>query len=240
MDSISYSMVNKQLNSLKNLEIVTNNVANTNSAGYREDTLIFDQYLVRDAQGKTSYPQLLATVSKFDEGSVKTTYRTLDVAIKGDGFFLLQTPQGIRYTRNGNFHINNENKLTNSQGYPVLSSDGQEIVFEDGDGAPIIGDDGSIFIGTNQRGQIGVAEFENHKLLRKLGNGLFASDIAGKASEDYQVLQGVLEESNVNSITQMGLLIELNREAAMATNMLNEYYGQQRNTYKSLAKLGGN
>ncbi len=240
MDGIAYIMATKQNASLKHLEVVSNNIANANTTGFKQDGIVFDQYLVRDLNEKTSFGTIYSTMSDPKDGLMKMTARTLDVALKGPGFFKIMTPLGIRYTRNGNFHLNSEYKLVNSSGYPVLTSDSQEIVFEEDDKDPVIGEDGNIFIKDASRGAIGVIEFENPRMLRKFGNGLFSSDVDGKEAENTVVLQGVLEDSNVNSVEQLTKLIEINREVSLSTNMINDFYSSQRSTFKSLAKLGGN
>ena len=240
MDGIAYIMATKQNASLKHLESVSNNIANANTTGFKQDGIVFEQYLVRDAKEKTAYGTIYSTMSDMKGGGFKTTMRDLDLALKGSGFFLIMTPLGVRYTRNGSFHLNEEKKLVNGSGYPVLTSDGQELVFEEEDKDPIIGEDGSIFIKDAKRGIIGVIEFENPNLLRKFGNGLFSSDVDGQPAINTTVQQGVLEESNVNSVEQITKLIEINREVTLSTNMINDYYSSQRSMFKSVARLGGN
>ncbi len=240
MDGIAYILATKQNASLKHLEVVSNNIANSNTTGFKQDGVVFEQYLVRDVKEKTAYGTYYSSVVDTNEGTLKMTTRSLDVALKGAGFFMVMTPLGVRYTRNGNFHVSPESKLVNSRGYPVLTADGQEIVFEEEDKDPIIGEDGSIFIKEASRGRIGVIEFENPKRLQKFGNGLLSSDVDGKEAENTSVLQGVLEDSNVNSVEQLTKLIEINREVSLSTNMINDFYSTQRSTFKSLSKLGGN
>lgn len=239
MDSISYIMAGKQMATIQNLDTVSNNVANANSTGFKEDKLLFDQYLVSDVRGKTAYAGNKASISNMQAGALKTTYRTLDVAIDGPGFMLVSTPLGTRYTRSGNLHISNENRLVDGMGNPMLTSDGQEIVFEEGDNSFEIGEDGSVKVNGNLRANIGMVEFENTKLLRKAGNGLFQTDLTPLASEKSRMLQGVLEDSNVNSVNQVAHLINMNREAAVTSNLINSYYDQQRSTFRTLTKAGG-
>ncbi len=239
MDGIAYIMATKQNASLKHLEVVANNIANANTTGFKQDSVLFDQYLVRDVKDKTAYGTYVGSTADVTDGGLKTTMRSLDVAIKGVGFFMVMTPLGVRYTRNGNFHLNEEKKLVNGGGYPVLTSDGQEIVFEEEDNAPIIGEDGSIYFGNAKRGTLGVIEFENPRALRKFGNGLFSSDVDGQQVDKPSVMQGVLEESNVKSVEQITKLIEINREVALSTNMINDYYTSQRSMFKSVSKIGG-
>jgi len=239
MDNIPYLMATKQNSSFQHLDVVSNNVANSNTTGFKEDSLVFEKYLVQDAKEKTAFGKVKTSISDMTEGPVKVTMRDLDVALKGPGYFMVMTPLGPRYTRNGNFHLSDENKLVDATGNPVLSSDGQEIVFEDEDSAPVISEDGSIYIKEAKRGEIGMIEFENPSMLRKFGNGMFSAKSAGNPAEKTIIAQGVLETSNVNSVMQITKLIEINREIALSANMINEYYSSQRNMFRNVSKTGG-
>ncbi|MCE2992064.1 MAG: flagellar hook-basal body complex protein [Candidatus Jidaibacter sp.] len=239
MDNISYVLASKQMTSVRNLEVLSNNVANVNTTGFKADSLKFKQYIHKDVLDKTSMTSSPESVTKFTEGAMKSTLRALDVAISGPGFFIVQTPLGNRYTRAGHFNINREGVLVTNEGYSVLSADGQEIVFEEGDADPIIGDNGNVFVGNATRGQIGVVEFDDLKSMKKLGNGLFTSKANINEATDSRVLQGMLEESNVNAISEIALLAQIQKEVSETTNFINETYVMQRNSFKAYAKLGG-
>lgn len=239
MDNASYILASKQMSSVRNLEVTSNNVANLNTEGFKADNVIFKQYMHRDARDKTSMTAPISTLVDFTEGSVKTSGRALDVAIAGPGFFMVRTPLGDRYTRAGHFSVDKNNMLVTSQGYKVLSSDGQYTSFEDGDADPIIGDDGTVFVGADERGQIGVVEFDDVRKLRKLGNGLFTSEVAGKTPEESRVVQGALEASNVNAVAEIALLAQIQKEVAETTHFINENYSLQRHAFKTYSKVGG-
>lgn len=229
----------QQLNAMRNAEVIANNVANANTAGFKADKVKFSHYMKQDVYDKTSFPKSVTSISDLSEGPIKTTGRALDVAISGPGFFMLQTPLGVRYTRSGAFRINGEGALINSSNYKVLSIDGQEIIFEPEDKDPKIGSDGVIGIGNTERGVIGIAEFDNPQILHKVGNSMFASDTGPKPAEKSRLLQGALEESNVNSVEQIARLSEIQREVTLTTNMINESYSLQRNTFRTYSRNGG-
>lgn len=239
MDGTTYLMATKQLSNLRNLERTSNNIANANTSGFKEDKLAFDQYLVKDMDGKTAYGTDVYSYSNYDQGAFNTTYRQLDAGIEGDGFFTILTPDGIRYTRSGNFHLDTDRRLVTAQGHAVVSADGGEIVLDETDIEVTISEDGTISANNAERGVIGVVEFENPRLMTKLGNGLFATDQEPGGMENSRVLQGVLEESNVNSVQQISTLIELNRETAITSNMINENFQLQRSAFKTYSKLNG-
>lgn len=237
MDSITYLMATKQVSNLRNLERTSNNIANANTTGFKEDRMAFDQYLVKDKDKdkKTAYGTDIYSYTNQSQGALNTTFRQLDVAIEGNGFFEIITPEGPMYTRNGNFHLDPEKRLVTSQGYVV----GGDIVFDENDIDIMINDDGTISANGNQRGQLVLVEFENPKALEKIGNGLFKSTQNALAAENSSVVQGVLEDSNVNSVTQISTLIELNRETGITTNLLNDNFNLQRSAFKAYSKLNG-
>lgn len=238
MDNIAYIMASKQMSSVKNLDVTTNNISNVNTNGFKADNMLFKQYMHNDVLDKTAMTAPNNTMTDFNQGSMKVTQNPLDIAVSGDGLFIIRTPVGERYTRAGHLRINREGMLVDANNYPILSFDRQEIVFEDGDQNPIIASDGTIFVGDAIRGRIGVAKFDNYSL-RKLGNGLFISDAEAIESENYEVVQGMLEESNVNSIEQITLLAQIEREVAQTTHFINDIYSLQKNAFKIYARLGG-
>ncbi len=239
MDNTAYIMASKQMSAIRHLEVLSNNVANVNTTGFKADNVLFKQFLHKDIHDKTAMTAPLGSMLDLSEGAVKATNRALDVAISGPGFFIVRTPLGDRYTRAGHFKINKEGVLITPQGHRVLSFDGQEITFEDGDVEPIIGENGTVFVGAAERGRIGVAEFDDYRKLRKLGNGLFTTSEDAKLSEDSIVAQGMLEESNVTSITEITLLAQIHKEVAETTHFINETYNMQRNAFKIYSRVGG-
>jgi flagellar basal-body rod protein FlgF len=239
MDSITYLAANMEISSMRRIANIANNIAGSATAGFAEDQVVFSSYMLDDKHGKTYYAKDHATISSMQEGPLQNTGRNLDVAITGPALFMVQTPQGIRYTKNGSFNINGEGMLVDSKGNRVLSSDGQEIVFEDGDAAPNIGEDGVIYSGTTPRGQIGMMEFEKTYLLKKLGNGLFSSEVDGLPAEKSKIAQGMLSGSNVNMPNQMSKMIEVNRELAIASNMIADSFARQKSAFRIYSKMGG-
>lgn len=239
MDNITYLMATEQQRVMRDLEVAANNSANVNTKGYKADKNIFSSYMKRDVNEKIAFGRTDYTNTNFEEGSYQFTGRAFDVAINGEGFFIVRTPNGERYTRDGRLKLNEQGVLVNSSNLPILTNDGQEIVFEEGDEDPVIGSNGNIFVGENLRGQIGVVEFANKLEVRKTGSGLFMTNQAPIIPENFQVAQGILEESNVNPIRETTKMIELNRQMSQASNMLQEKFNMQRNAFKTYSKISG-
>jgi flagellar basal-body rod protein FlgF len=239
MDNTAYLAGTTEMSALRRLDILSNNVANAGTTGFKQDAMLFEKYLVDDAD-KTSFIVDSASFSDFANGQYNPTGGFFDLAINGVGFFKVETPAGIRYTRNGNLKINNEGILVTNQGFPVLTSDNQNIVFGPNDMNPVIGMKGDIKVNGEDRAQIGVVEFENPLLLRKLGNNLFTANQDEQEAVNSSVLQGMLEDSNVNSIAQMAQMVDLNREILMSNHLVNDSFSRQRSAFKILSKLGAN
>ncbi len=236
MDNSIYTLLAGEVGIFNNLNVVSKNVASANLVGYKKDQMLFKEYLTKDIKDANSMPNDISTLADLTQGNIRLTNRSFDLAINGNGFFMVQTPLGIRYTRNGHFTKDANNLMVTTQGYPVLSIDGNQIIFEDNDEEPEITSDGNLYIRGEQRGQIGVVNFENPKLLRKVGENLFISDLPAELSDSYSVKQGALEESNVSPITEITRLIELQRLLETSSSLIDGIYTMHKSAYKAMSK----
>jgi flagellar basal-body rod protein FlgF len=206
------------------LEILANNVANVNTSGYKEDLPVFrlyndtptDQNIDNNNQTNplkqeiSPYTPPFAVRTNFSAGSIRSTGNPLDLALNGDGFFTVQTAEGVRYTRQGNFCLNENGVLVTQNGDPVMGQ-GAEIII---DGREItVGSDGTIEVDGNIVDQLRLVHFDDLKQLKKVGHTMFEpadglkSDIELNA-DDTTVNQGFIELSNVNAIRAMTDMIE--------------------------------
>ena len=152
----------------------------------------------------------------YSQGAFESTGNTFDLAIAGEGFFTIQTPQGIRYTRNGAFFKNQNGVIQDIRGYNLLDRQGNAITIpaDFSDSRISISADGSIFAnGENQPlAQIQLVQFDNRLAVQKQGDNLFAA-VNGAQPEPAtgEVMQGMLEKSNVEIVREMVELIENHR-----------------------------
>ena len=201
-------------------EIVANNLANVNTTGFKGSRRFFrrvlDNTLIQ--QGMHGEPGMLTELEEsmftnFTEGALKETRNPLDLAIHGDGFFVLQTGEDedqVSYTRNGNFSLNAEGELVNGRDYRVMGEGGtiritgQEVVIQS---------DGSVVVDGEIVDTLKIVDFEQpYKLLRN-GYGYFTpvGSAEGDTPEKVDIKQGFLENSNVVAVLEMVRMIELNR-----------------------------
>lgn len=208
----------------KRMQVISNNLANINTSGFKKDKghfLIIDSpdSIKEDLEkksistGKQQPPLWLQfeTITDFSAGPMKHTGNPFDLALEGDGFFCIKTEQGTQYTRNGNFSLDQDGMLVTMDGLPVL-----------GEGGPIniegdtftVGVEGNISVDGNLVDTIKIVGFEKPDALEKTENSLFAiadkNEVESKA-ENTGVSQGFIELSNVNAIRMMTEMIEVLR-----------------------------
>jgi flagellar basal-body rod protein FlgG len=204
------------------LEVLANNIANSATLGYKKDNLFIQVMKEAGLSQVEGLGDLKGLDSKqftdFSEGSFAQTQNPLDLAIQGRGFFVLETPQGIRYTRNGNFSLSTDGTVVNSDGYPVLSTSGHIQIPQPEKTAGIsiaINERGEVTVGKTVLGQVRIADFSDLAQLKKAGQTMFMTDAPEKHAtvdgHSVVVRQGFLEESNVEPLGEMIQLVELTR-----------------------------
>jgi len=187
-------------------EILANNLANIETAGYKRDRVVFRQQLDAQISAAASEGQEVAgeqVLIDFSQGPLEKTDRPLDLALDGKGFFTVETPNGLRYTRAGNFTIDPDGYLVTPSGERVLGEGGPIRL---GEGDVRVSEDGEIWQGNVAVDRLQLTEFDDLSKLVKEGHNLFrTSDPTekGKPAETTKVLQGYLEGSNVNPLEEM-------------------------------------
>lgn len=209
------------------LDTTANNIANASTAGFKADGLVYrtieaeqrktnaaDDALTPDADAPKPTPPgvLTSGTTDFSIGSFQQTNRALDVALEGDGFLVVQTPRGERYTRAGNMTLDASGQLTTHSGDVVVGTRGAITVPP---GEVTIAADGTVSVGNRTIDRLRLVRFDDPRAaLVKEGGSLFASTTEAKPLEaaSTRVHQGALETSNVNIITEMATMMQTNRE----------------------------
>ncbi len=246
--------LSRQMSLSNELDVIANNIANTDTTGFKADNAAFREFLMpgaRDnefATGKDrriSFVQDRATWIDFSPGAMQRTGNPLDVAIDGKGYLVVQTPRGQqRYTRNGALSINASGQLVTSTGDLVLGTSGP-ITFQGNDRDVIISATGVVSArdgaGTQsaQRGVLQLASFDNPQQLQKDGASTFVAPPGvnpNPAPQGTRVVQGSIEKSNVRTILEMTRMIEITRSYSDIAAILQQQGDLRRNSLQQLAQ----
>lgn len=243
MDNPIYVALSKQMILRRQMDVVANNMANADTAGFKVENLIVkvDAQPMPDPTGGPdiiNYALDVALGRNFSQGALAQTGGVTDVAIEGDGFFKIQTPQGERYTRDGRFSIDSQNRLVTRKGQPV-QGEGGDIVVDDKKGPISIARDGSISQGTDKLGKIAVVSFIDNGALSKEGDGLYSNktNIAPAPAQDVVVHQAMVESSNVQPILQITDMIEVSRAYERMSKLIDQTAELDRNAIARLGKV---
>jgi flagellar basal-body rod protein FlgF len=239
MDTGIYVALSRETGVMRDMEVTANNLANMTTTGYDSEDLLFSDYLVPGTQKENTVAMAndIATYRDTSEGTLQETNAPLDAAIQGRGYFVVQTPLGTRYTRNGNFKTNDQGELVTSDGYPVLDDGGQPILFSTNDVVIQIRDDGTINVDNGDRAILKIVDFPNEQLLQKAGNNYYTSTVPPIPAQNFKVINGVLERSNVQPIAAMTHLMYISRAATDTANFINTMYTLERKASDTLAKI---
>jgi flagellar basal-body rod protein FlgF len=230
MSGSIYMAATGALASEKRLQILSNNLANVNTAGFKKDRGRFHAFNLSEGAaaaqppvtgGRSDAPNFwmqFSSFTDFSSGELKKTGNPYDLALNGKGFFCVQTPDGIQYTRRGDFTINADETLVTQDGWPVLGSSGEIQVKMKSPSNDMreftVSEDGYLTVDGSQIDRIRVVDFPIADGLEKLGHNYYRATnpyASEEVLEDISVQQGFLENSNVNVIQAMTELIEVLR-----------------------------
>lgn len=236
--------LSRQMALQKQMSVIANNLANINTAGFKRDVIHLEEFQMPIAemseltnqQKNLSYVNDRSVLKNFQPGSMRKSGNDLDVAINGSGWFVVNTPQGERYTRNGEFKLNEAGTLVTNEGHPVLG-DGGEISFGQEESQIAIARDGTISTNEGQKGQLRVVSFDDEQQLKKQGFNLFNSEQAAKPVENPNVMQGMIEQSNVKPVLELTRMIETVRAYTTQARMLQKTEELKNEAINRLAQL---
>ena len=211
MDRSLYIMASGMLTELARQDRIANDLANAATPGYKRTVATqhaFGEILLESRRTGATVGEsglgVIAAGSRVDltQGALRMTEEPLDVALDGDGFFSVATPNGLRYTRDGQFRVDAAGKLVSSIGDAVLGTNGSPIVV--GGGAkPSIADDGTVIAGGKVVGKLAVSSLSNPE---KVDGGFFTG--GATAAQNTAVRQGFLEGANITAAETMVDMIE--------------------------------
>ncbi len=234
-------------------DVIANNIANAATPGFKKETTSlhpFDEIMssatrkIGESDSLYQSPissQGMESHIDFEQGPMKQTGNELDVAINGDGFFAIQTPDGIRYTRAGNFSLNPNGQLvmTGNPEHQVLGTGNAPITITNNEGEIFIDRGGNIVAGGDLVGKLQVSDFEMPYRLRKIGKNLFMPEEEDSATDavagSYAIERKALEMSNVNIIEEMVAMIINQRNFELGQRMI---MAQDQTIQKAISDVG--
>ena len=238
MPTSTYVAISAQIAMERRLEAIANNIANVNTAGYRAVGVRFTSELAQVGQSQVDFASPGETYVIRNQGPITHTGNSLDVAIDGDGWFAMNTPQGTVYTRDGRFHMTANGDLQSVDGYGIEDSGGSPITLDASGGPVHIAQDGTISQGGKQLGALGLFLIPADAKLTRHDNSGVMTDKPADPVEDMtanSVRQGYIEGSNVNPILEMTRLIDASRAFQQATTAMAQTDQVSQEAIKTLA-----
>ena len=226
MDNAIYVGLSRQMLLQRELDIVANNLANTDTAGFKFESLLSsDDPVTTPTPGAAPTPVDFVTSAgvarDYTQGPLTQTGSPFDVAIDGKGFFQVSTAAGPRYTRDGRFRLDATGRIVTQDGDPVQGDSG-DIVLDLKKGAATIASNGDISQQGQLVGRLQAVTFDSLAALSKDGNNLYRNDsnLSARPTTAAELKQGMLEGSNVQPVTQITRLIEINRAYDAIASMM--------------------
>jgi flagellar basal-body rod protein FlgF len=221
----------------RKMEIIADNIANISTPGFKAEMMA----VIPEGDGTAPKDELMAVpyglVRDIRAGDFTHTGNSLDLAIKGDGYFVVQTPAGERYTRNGRFQLDADGRIVNSNGYALLGDGGGAITVPQGSGAVSVGRDGTITTDAGNVGTIGIVSFTNPRALVRADGGLFIANEAPVPAEKAEIIQGSIENSNVKAVVQITEMINVLRSYQQAQRIVDSENERVTRAIRSLAQV---
>jgi flagellar basal-body rod protein FlgF len=234
MENTGYTTLTRQTGLAREMQIVANNIANSATTGFRSEGLIFSEHVQSIDQGASlSMGQGNVRNTSFEQGALTQTNGTLDLAIEGDGFFLVETPAGDRLTRAGAFSASADGDLVTYDGYRVLDAGGAPLFVPPGE-TIAVATDGTLSADGGPLGQIGIVRpIDPLEMVREDGV-MFRVDAGFEPAETARVLQGFVENSNVNPVGQLARMIEVQRAYELGQSFLESEDERVRKALKAI------
>lgn len=214
MNPAMYTVLSGAKVQMRRLDVITHNLANLNTVGFKSDRMAFSEIVkgnIEDRDRAGGMVEVSEQRMDFSQGALQQTGNPLDLAISGEGFFVIDTPRGERYTRSGDFTLSANGTIITPLGDNLLDASRRSIRVKGMD--VMVASDGTVISGGKKISKIWVVRFEDVQQLTREGKNLFRGpDQDAEKATDFQVIQKTLERSNVNAIESMVSLIIVQRQ----------------------------
>lgn len=237
MDTTTYVALSGQYARDQEMAVLANNIANMSSPGFKAERMMFAEYIANSPGGSAiSYVTQAGNSHDMSQGPLSQTGNPLDIALNGDGWLAVTTPNGTSYTRSGHFQLDVQGDLVTSNGYLLQGDGGAPIVVPPNSGDITIAPDGTV--GT-QRGTIGhipVVKFANPQAMTAESDGLYDTTEAPQPVTTTQIMQGAIEGANIQPVIAMTRLMSAAREMTAAKNFADAENNRLKTAIERLGK----
>ena len=220
MDAAGYATLNRQSGLMREMGVVANNIANSSTTGFRREGIVFSEFVAGlDQEPSLSMAHASGRHVDLTQSTLSQTGGQFDFAIQGEGFFLIETPEGNRLTRAGSFTPSAEGELVTPDGYRLLDVGGAPVFVPPVAKGLALAADGTLSVQGQPIAQIGLWQPSDPMTLRHQAGTMFSADEVEPA-ENATVLQGMLEDSNVEPVSEIARMIEVQRAYELGQKFL--------------------
>ena len=244
MENSTYIALSRMDAQQRAMSVVADNMSNASTVGYKRENVLFSDFLShqhgsKQAEGADteSYTQDRATYRDFQQGDMQSTGNPLDLALGGEGYFQVRTANGVRLTRAGRFEEQQDGAVVDESGNALLDRDGQPIVIPQTDHRITISADGVISTETGEQGQIGIVTAQDDNKLQAEGSRLLRTEQPTTAVERPNIVQGMVEGSNVQMMTEVTKMMEIQRNFQFMVQFVDAEATRQKNAIDKIVQV---
>lgn len=236
MDAAGYTTLTRQSGLMREMQVVANNIANLSTTGFRREGVIFSEYVSRMQDGPSpSMANGNTRLVDLSQAGVNPTGGTFDLAIQGEGFFLIETVDGQALTRAGVFVPSAEGELVTPDGNRLLDQGGAPVFIPPDARVVAVAQDGTVSADGQPVARLGLWGPADPTALKHQTGTLFAADDL-QPVEDGTILQGFLEASNVEPVSEIARMIEVQRAYEMGQKFMDAEDQRMRGVIQTLGK----
>jgi flagellar basal-body rod protein FlgF len=236
MDAAGYATLNRQSGLMREMGLVANNIANSSTTGFRREGVVFSEFVAAlDQDPSLSMAHASGRHVDLSQSTLSQTGGQFDFAIQGEGFFLIDTPQGQRMTRAGSFTPSAEGELVTPDGYRLLDAGGAPIFIPPDAKGVALAADGTLSTNGQPIAQVGLWRPTDPLSLKHQAGTMFAAD-AVEPAEGATILQGQLEDSNVEPVSEIARMIEVQRAYELGQKFLDAEDERVRGVIQALGR----
>ena len=222
MDAAGYTALTRQSGLMREMQVVANNIANISTSGFRREGVVFEEYVTRMDEGPSlSMANASGRVVDLTQAGISQTGAAFDFAIQGDGFFLIETPQGERLTRAGSFTPSAAGELMTNDGYRLLDQGGAPVFVPPTARSVAVAQDGTVSADGAPVARIGLWQPSDPLSLQHQAGTMFSAT-GLEPIDGGTILQGFLEDSNVNPVMEIARMIEVQRAYELGQSFMDQ------------------